>query len=94
VAGWHVLNHAKCLKPFLFLKMIVLLDLLISDNNSKKYTYKEIVLIIKKGVNSYMENWYKNTYVGCTITEYPKISVRACLPQHKNKPQSEELRPA
>ena len=36
-----------------------------------------------------MEDWYKNTYVGCTITEYPKISVRACLPQHKN-----ELRPA
>jgi hypothetical protein len=27
------------------------------------------------------------------ITEYTKISVRACLPQHKNKPHS-ELRPA
>jgi hypothetical protein len=27
------------------------------------------------------------------ITEYPKISVRTCLPQHKNKPHS-ELRPA
>jgi len=40
-----------------------------------------------------VENWHKNTYVGCTITEYPKISVRACLPQHKNKPHS-ELRPA
>jgi hypothetical protein len=38
-------------------------------------------------------NWNKNTYVGCTITEYPKIIVRACLPQHKNKPHS-ELRPA
>ena len=35
-----------------YLKIIVLLDLLISDNNSKKYTYQEI-LIIKVGVDTW-----------------------------------------
>ena len=35
-----------------YLKMIVLLYLLISDNNSKKYTYKEIA-IIKVGVDTW-----------------------------------------
>ena len=37
---------------YFYLKMIVLLDLLISDNNSKKYTYTEIE-IIKMGVDTW-----------------------------------------